>query len=68
MILKRDVPAGLVVLVLGGLVWVTGRLAGVPGTVARPRRLLLIALAVAAVSVLALAMSLFGHAPPGVRL
>lgn len=67
-ILRRDVPAGLVILVLSGVVWVTGRLAGAPGTVARPRRLLLIALAVAAVSVLALAVSLFGHQPAGLRL
>jgi uncharacterized membrane protein YidH (DUF202 family) len=67
-ILKRDVPAGLVVLVLSGLVWATGRLAGPPGTVARPRRLLLIALAVAAVSALALALSLLGPESAGLRL
>ena len=66
-ILKRDVPAGLVVLALGGVVWATGGLAGVPAAVARPRLLLLIALAVAAVSVLALAVSMFGHAA-GLRL
>jgi len=68
LILKRDVPAGLVVLVLSAVVWATGRLAGAPGTVARPRRLLLIALAVAAVSVLALAVSLVGPGPEGLRL
>ena len=57
-------PAGLVVLVLGGLIWATGRLAGVPGTVvSRSRRLLLIALAVAAVSVVALVVSLLGRQP-----
>jgi len=68
-ILKRDVPAGLVVLALGGLVWATGRLTGMPATVlSRPRRLLLIALAVAAVAVAALAMSLFGNQPAGLRL
>lgn len=67
-ILRRDVPAGLIVLVLSGVVWATGRLAGAPGTVIRPRRLLLIALAVAAVSALALAVSLFGREPPGLRL
>ena len=67
-ILKRDVPAGLVVLVLSAVVWMTGRLAGVPGIVARPRRLLLIALAVAAVAVLALGMSLLGPQPAGLRL
>ncbi|MGP8002067.1 MAG: hypothetical protein ACLPKI_32815 [Streptosporangiaceae bacterium] len=68
-ILKREVPAGLVVLVLGGLIWATGRLAGVPGTVvSRSRRLLLIALAVAAVSVVALVVSLLGRQPAGLRL
>ena len=67
-ILKHDVPAGLVVLGLSGLVWITGRLAGAPGVVARPRRLLLIALAVTAVAVLALAMSLLGSEPAGLRL
>lgn len=66
-ILKRDVPAGLVVLVLSVLVWATGRLAGVPGVVARPRRLLLIALAVALVAMLALAVSLLGPEPAGLR-
>ena len=67
-ILKRDVPAGLVILVLSGVVWGTGRLAGPPGLVARPRRLLLIALAVALVSGLALAVSLLGPEPAGLRL
>jgi uncharacterized membrane protein YidH (DUF202 family) len=67
-ILKRDVPAGLVVLVLSAVVWMTGRVAGVPGIVARPRRLLLIALAVAAVAVLALAVSLLGPESAGLRL
>ena len=67
-ILKRDVPAGLVVLVLSAVVWTTGRLAGVPGVVARPRRLLLIALAVALVAMLALALSLLGPEPAGLRL
>ena len=68
LILKRDVVAGLAVLVLAGMVWATGRLAGVPGIAARPRRLLLIALAVAAVAVLALAVSMFGHPSAGLRL
>ncbi len=68
LILKRDVAAGLVVLVLSGVVWAAGRLAGTPGIVARPRRLLLIALAVAAVAVLALAVSLLGGEPAGLRL
>jgi uncharacterized membrane protein YidH (DUF202 family) len=68
-ILKRDVPAGLAVLVLAGVVWATGRLAGsAAGILTRPRRLLLIALAVAAVAVLALAISLFGRPSAGLRL
>ena len=68
-ILKRDVPAGLAVLVLAGVVWAVGRLAGsAAGILTRPRRLLLIALAVAAVAVLALAVSLFGRPSAGLRL
>jgi hypothetical protein len=68
-ILKRDVPAGLAVLVLAGVVWAVGRLAGsAAGILTRPRRLLLIALAVAAVAVLALAVSLLGPPPAGLRL
>jgi len=68
-ILRRDVPAGLVVLVLAGMVWATSRLAGSAGRIlTRPRRLLLITLAVAAVAVLALAVSLFGRPPSGLRL
>jgi uncharacterized membrane protein YidH (DUF202 family) len=69
-ILKRDVPAGLVVLLLAGVVWATGRLAESPGgrILSRPRRLLLIALAVAAVAVLALAVSLLGPESAGLRL
>ena len=67
-ILKRDVPAGVLVLLLAGVTWVTGRLAGSAGRIlTRPRRLLLIALAVAAVAVLALAVSLLGP-EPGLRL
>ena len=68
-ILKRDVPAGLVVLVLAGVVWATGRLAGSAARIlTRPRRLLLISLAVTAVAVLALAISLFGRPSAGLRL
>lgn len=68
LILRRDLPAGLVILVLSGVVWATGRLAGAPGKVARPHRLLLIALAVAGVAVLALVVSLLGPQPAGLRL
>jgi uncharacterized membrane protein YidH (DUF202 family) len=68
-ILKREVPAGLAVLVLAGVVWAVGRLAGSAGGIlTRPRRLLLIALAVAAVAVLALAVSLLGPPSVGLRL
>jgi uncharacterized membrane protein YidH (DUF202 family) len=73
-ILKRDVPAGLVVLVLGGVVWATGQLATgrLAGSAARiltrPRRLLFISLAVAAIAVLALVVSLLGRPSSGLRL
>jgi uncharacterized membrane protein YidH (DUF202 family) len=73
-ILKRDVPAGLAVLVLGGVVWATGQLAtgrlagSAAGILTRPRRLLFISLAVAAVAVLALAVSLLGRPSAGLRL
>lgn len=67
-ILKRDVPAGLIILVLSGVVWATGRVAGNPGLMTQSRRLLLIALAVALVSVLALAVSLFGRQSAGLHL
>jgi uncharacterized membrane protein YidH (DUF202 family) len=67
-ILRRDVPAGVIVLVLSGVVWAAGRLAGAPGVVPRPRRLLLIALAVAMVAAVALAVSLFGRPSEGLRL
>ena len=68
LILKRDVAAGLAVLVLSAVVWATGRLAGAPGTVARPRRLLLISVAVAVVAVVALVISLVGPRPAGLHL
>ena len=68
-ILKRDLTAGFVVLALSALVWGVGRLAGVPGQAgARPGRLLVIALAVTAVSAVALALALFGPQTAGLRL
>ena len=68
-ILKRDVADGLVVLGLSGLVWVVGRLARVPGQErARPGRLLVITLAVIAVSVVALMLALVGPQTAGLRL
>jgi len=68
-LLKKDVTAGVVVLVLSGLVQASGRV-GTGGTVgrARPWRLLLIALAVAGIAVAALALALFGPRSAGLRL
>jgi hypothetical protein len=68
-ILRREVAAGFVILVLSALIWAAGRVARVQGKVrARPGRLLLIALAVTAVSAVALALALFGPQPAGLRL
>jgi hypothetical protein len=66
-ILKRDLAAGFVVLALSVLVWGVGRLAGVPGTGGRQGRLLVIALAVTAVSAVALALALFGPQMAGLH-
>jgi uncharacterized membrane protein YidH (DUF202 family) len=67
-ILKQELLAGLVVLALSVLIWYLGRLAQVPGTVrARPRRLLVITIAVTGVSLVALAITLFGHASSPLR-
>ncbi len=68
-ILRRDLPAGFVVLALSGLVWVVGRLTAMPGQVrARPGRLLVIAIAVTAVALVALILALFGAPTGGLRL
>ena len=68
-ILRRDLAAGLVVLGLGCLVWVVGRLAIMPGQAqARAGRLLLITIAVTGVSVVALMLALFGPETGGLRL
>lgn len=68
-ILKRDLAAGFVVLGLGGLVWIVGRLATRPGQArARPVRLLVITLAVTGVSVVALMLALFSPQTAGLRL
>jgi len=54
---------------MSGLVWIVGRLARVPGQVrARPGRLLVITLAVTAVSVVALMLALIGPQTEGLRL
>jgi uncharacterized membrane protein YidH (DUF202 family) len=67
-ILGRHPYAGIPILVLSALIWQLGRLAGVPGTGrARSLRMLLIAVAVTAVSLAALAITLLGPEPPGFR-
>lgn len=68
-ILRRNLPAGFVVLVLGGLVWMVGRLARVPAREvrARPGRLLVITIAVTGVSVVALMLALFGPQTTSLR-
>jgi uncharacterized membrane protein YidH (DUF202 family) len=68
-VLRRDLAAGFVVLGLGGLVWIVGRLATRPGQAqARPARLLVITLAVTGVSAVALMLALFGPQTGGLRL
>ena len=68
-ILRRDLAAGFVILALSVLVWGVGRLAEVPGQAgARPGRLLVITLAVTAVSAVALVLALFGPQTAGLRL
>ena len=69
-ILRRELAAGFVVLVLSGLVWIVGRLARMPGheARARPGRLLMIAIAVTGVSIVALILALFGPQTAGLRL
>ena len=67
-ILKQELVAGLVVLAVSVLIWYLGRLVQAPGAVrARPRRLLVITIAVTGVSLVALAITLFGHASSGLR-
>jgi uncharacterized membrane protein YidH (DUF202 family) len=68
-ILKQQVVAGLVVLAVSAVIWYLGRLALVPGATvrARPRRLLVITIAVTGVSLVALAIALFGHPSTGLR-
>ncbi len=69
-VLLKDHPyAGTPILVLGALVWELGRLARAPGEVrARTRHLQLIAVAVTAMSLAALAITLLGPEPSGLRL
>jgi uncharacterized membrane protein YidH (DUF202 family) len=60
-ILRRELVAGLVVLALSVPVWAVGRLARGAGPVrARPAQLLVMSAAVTGVSLVALALALFG--------
>jgi uncharacterized membrane protein YidH (DUF202 family) len=61
-ILKTSIAAGLTVITLGVLIWGVGRLLPAPGTsAAAPGRLRLVAVALTGVSLVALAVALFGH-------
>jgi hypothetical protein len=68
-LLRKEVAVGVAVLVLSGVVQAAGRL-GRAGTLrrARPRQLLIIALAVAGIALAALALTVFGPPSSGVRL
>jgi uncharacterized membrane protein YidH (DUF202 family) len=67
-LLHKYVVLGVVVLVLAGIVRATGRLGRIGVGQARPRRLLIIALAVTGIAVAALALTVFGPPSNGVRL
>lgn len=68
-ILKAHPYAGIPILGVSALIWQLGRLAGAPGAGrSRPRRLLLIAVAVTGVSLAALGLTLIGPEPGGLRL
>jgi uncharacterized membrane protein YidH (DUF202 family) len=60
-VLKTNVAAGLTVLALAPVVWQVGRLSGHAPGHARPRQLLLTALAVTAVALVVLAVVLLSH-------
>ena len=67
-ILKSRPYAGIPILSLSALIWKLGRLAGAPAAgPGRSRRLLLIAVAVTGVSLVALALTLLGPEPAGLR-
>ena len=67
-VLKTNVTAGLTVLALAPVVWQAGRMSGRVPEHARPRQLLLTALAVAAVALVVLAVVLLSHGrSPGFR-
>jgi uncharacterized membrane protein YidH (DUF202 family) len=64
-ILKTDFAAGLTVLALSLLIWLLRRLFPDEATTgARPRRLLLVTMAVTGVSLVALVLALLGHGGP----
>ena len=67
-VLKSRPFAGISILVLSALIWKLGQVARASGAGrARPRQLLLIAIAVFAVSVAALVIALLGPEPSGLR-
>jgi Domain of unknown function (DUF202) len=60
--LKTSVIAGVIVLLLSGVIWALRRLFDGPGTaIARPRRMLLVTATVTAVALVALVVAIFGH-------
>ena len=67
-ILKSHPYTGIPIMALSALIWQLGRLASAPGAEhPRSRRLLLIAVAVTSVSLAALAITLLGPEPSGLR-
>ncbi len=62
-ILKRNVGVGLAVLAMSPLIWAVGKLPADGGT-ARPRRLLLITVAIVAIAAAALVVAFLGHGSP----
>lgn len=66
-LLKVDVPAGIAVLVMVPLIWLTGRRMAwhAPHGENRPRLLLLIALGVAAIGVVTLVLVIIRGSSPG---
>jgi uncharacterized membrane protein YidH (DUF202 family) len=68
-ILKANPPAGVPILIFSAVIWQLGRLSSHPGesrTVAR--RALLTTVAITALAVVALAITLFGRGAAGLRL
>jgi uncharacterized membrane protein YidH (DUF202 family) len=63
-ILKRDIAVGVAVLAMSPLIWALGRLPVRAAGLARPRRLLVMTLAIIAVAVAALVVSFVGPGSP----